>query len=100
MAVALDSAFFATLPALDETDRTEADVAWLVYDLIPSSDKSSYELRKAKVVYTKFTNALNTITKPKIGNIEQFMRLLQSKVDEKLENAPVNHTIESPFGDG
>ena len=100
MAVALDSPFFETLPNMDETDQDEADVAWLVYDLIPSSDKSSYELQKTKVVYTKFTNALNTITKPKIGKIENFMNLLQSKVDEKLESLPVNSTIENPFGGG
>ena len=98
MAVALDSHFFETLPDLDETDQSEADVAWLVYDLIPSSDKSRYELQKTRVVYTKFTKVLNTITKPKIGKIEKFMNLLQSKVDEKLESLPTNNTIESPFG--
>ena len=98
MAVALDSHFFDTLPDLDETDQSEADVAWLVYDLVPSSDKSRYELQKTRVVYTKFTEVLNTITKPKIGKIEKFMNLLQSKVDEKLESHPTNNTIESPFG--
>ena len=98
MAVALDSHFFETLPNLDEADQSEADVAWLVYDLIPSSDKSKYELQKTRVVHTKFTKVLNTITKPKIGKIEKFMNLLQSKVDEKLESLPTNSTIESPFG--
>ncbi len=97
MAVALDSAFFDTLPDLSETKQADADVAWLIYDLIPSNDKSSYELQKTKIVYTKFSNALDTITKPKIGKIGEFMKLLQSKVDEKLESPPVNRIIESPF---
>ena len=100
MAVALDSAFFNTLPNLGETDQADADVAWLIYDLVPSNDKSSYELQKTKIVYTRFANALDTITKPKIGKIGKFMKLLQSKVDEKLESPPVNRTIESPFREG
>ncbi len=100
MAVALDSAFFSTLPSLDETDQADADMAWLIYDLVPSSSETGYELQKTRTVYTKFTKALDSITKPEVGNVEKFMELLQSKVDEKLENAPINQTIDSPFGDG
>ena len=32
-AVALDLGLYNTLPALEEVDKTEADMAWLVYDL-------------------------------------------------------------------
>ncbi len=100
IAVALDSSFFKTLPNLDETDQTEADIAWLIYDLISSSNNLSYELQRTRVIYTKFTKALNTITKPKIGKIESFMKLLQSKADKKLESLPADNTIETSFGGG
>ena len=35
MAVALNKSFFNTLPVLDEVDKADADIAWLVYDLRP-----------------------------------------------------------------
>ncbi len=96
MAVALDVAFFETLPNLERVAKADADMALLVYDLI-DQEGNSYELQKVETVYTKFSKALNTITRPKVGKIETFFKLLQSKVDEKLDNPPVNRTIDSPF---
>ena len=97
MAVALDSHFFNTLPVLDEVRKEEADIAWLIYDLVLADKNSRYKLEKTKVVYTKFTEALNTITRPKVGDFQDFMKVLQTKVDEKLESPPVNRIIDSPI---
>lgn len=97
MAVALDVAFFETLPALEKVSKEDADMSWLIYDLI-DREGQSYELQKIETVYTKFSDALDTITRPKVGKIEDFIKILQSKVDEKLENPPENKTIDSPFG--
>jgi Restriction endonuclease NotI len=95
MAVALDTPFFQTLPDLIEVPMAEAEIAWLVYDLVPSD--TGYQLTKTKTIYTKFTDALNTITRPKIGKVDDFIKILQSKVDEKLETPPENKTIDTPF---
>jgi hypothetical protein len=54
-------------------------------------------LSKTKEVFTKFSEALNTISRPKVGKMEDFIKILQSKVDEQLETPPTNQTIESPF---
>lgn len=97
MAVALDSSFYNTLPKLQEVKKREAEVAWLVYDLELSHDKSRYTLKRTKVVYTKFVDSLNTLTRPRVGDIGKFMNLLQEKVDEKLESPPINKTIDNPF---
>jgi hypothetical protein len=97
MAVALDLAFFETLPALERVSKEDADMSWLIYDLV-DREGQAFELQKIETVYTRFSDALNTITRPKVGKIENFMKILQSKVDEKLENPPENKTIESPFG--
>ena len=97
MAVALDSSFYDTLPDLRETSKSEAEVAWLVYDLVLDATTTRYNLKRTKVVYTKFLDALNAITRPKVGRIAEFMKLLQSKVDEKQELPPTNRTIENPF---
>ncbi len=98
MAVALDSSFFNTLPDLKEVEKEEAEIAWLVYDLNKIRNSQRYSLEKTTVVYTRFADSLNAITQPKVGNLSQFMGLLQSKVDEKLELAPINKTIEFPPG--
>ena len=97
MAVALDSAFFETLPELRPVDKAEAEIAWLVYDLVANSGETKLSLTRTRVVYTRFLDALNSITRPKVGDVEKFLRLIQAKVDEKLESAPVTKTLENPF---
>lgn len=98
MAVALDSRFFETLPKLREVEKDNAEIAWLVYDLEENPDKSKYCLKRTKTIYTKFIDSLNTITRPKVGDVNKFLKLLQEKVDEKLESPPINKTIDNPFG--
>jgi hypothetical protein len=96
MAVALDSSFFNTLPQLKETAKKDADVAWLVYDLV-ADQSGCLKISKSKTVYTEFSEALNTISRPKIGKVDDFLKILQAKVDEKLESPPINQTIDTPF---
>ena len=98
-AVALNKSFFETLPTLHEVPKERADIAWLIYDLKPPTKPGNhYELFREKVVYTKFDAALKQITKSRPGKMEDFLRQIQTKVDEKLENPPNNQTIEDPFG--
>ena len=98
-AVALNKGFFDTLPKLHEVSKEQADIAWLIYDLKPPAKPGShFELFREKVVYTKFDAALKQITKSRPGKMEDFLRQIQTKVDEKLENPPTNQTIEDPFG--
>ncbi len=98
IAVALDGNFFDTLPQLEEVDKSEAEVAWLVYDLRLTCDNSRYTLKRTKVVYTKFVESINSITRPRVGCIKKFMKSLQEKVDEKLESPPTNRIIGNPIG--
>ena len=98
-AVALNKSFFETLPKLPEVPKEQADIAWLIYDLKPPAKPGShYELFREKVVYTQFGAALKQITKSRPGKMEDFLRQIQTKVDEKLVNPPNNQTIEDPFG--
>jgi len=99
MAVALDQGFFATLPALRESESVKADMAWLVYDLDTSHRNERYSLRKKRTVYTSFTESLDQITRPEIGEPTEFIHRLQEKLDEKLENgvAPETKTLDAGF---
>ncbi len=101
IAVALNKSFFATLPRLKQVSKTDADIAWFIYDLELKMEKGKeserYHLKKVDEVFTEFDAALFSITIPSPGKIESFMKLLQEKFDEQLETPPVNETIDRPF---
>jgi hypothetical protein len=98
-AVALGKGFFDTLSLLKTVPRKKADIAWLIYDLelTKESGQEKYKLKKIDEVFTEFEPALLAITTPSPGKIDDFMRLLQEKLDEQLESPPTNKTIEKPF---
>jgi len=87
-AVVLHRTFYNTLPKLAEVDRTNAQIAWLVYDLSHNRGDNVYNLTKVQTVYTLFEPALERITTPSAGDLEEFMNLLQEKLDEKLDGIP------------
>lgn len=95
-AVALDQGFFNTLPKLKEVPKSNAEIAWLIYDLDHDKKKNRYSLVRKRIVYTGFDNALNQITRSDAGNVNDFISLLQEKLDEKLNvaTAPTNQTID------
>nr|VFK31295.1 MAG: Restriction endonuclease NotI [Candidatus Kentron sp. MB] len=84
-AVAIGSGFFRTLPRLEQIPKHQADMAWLVYDLVYDGSSSVYQLKCADIVYTRFNSALSTITKSEPGDVNRFLAILQDKLDEKLE---------------
>ena len=94
-AVVLNSGFFASLPKLEPVEREEADITWLVYKLREDAS-CRFQLHLEDTVYTTFDTALNQITRSSAGDEELFIRLLQSKLDEKLESdvAPDMQTID------
>ena len=101
IAVALNKSFFATLPTLTQVQKRDADIAWLIYDLKLIKEKEQelgkYYLTKVNEVFTKFESALLSITTPLPGKVEDFIKLLQEKLDEQLETPPTNRTIKRPF---
>jgi len=101
IAVALNRTFFATLPTLKQVPKDQADIAWLVYDLKIHADDNHkpgrYYLTKVDEIFTDFESALLSITTPLPGQIGDFIKLLQEKLDEHLENPPTNQTMEKPF---
>ena len=85
-AVALHRTFFETLPSLPEASPSEADMAWLIYDLVLDTTDKRYELVRHKVVYTGFETALTRITVPEVGPLTHFIEHLQARLDDKLDN--------------
>lgn len=82
MAVALDARFYRTLPALEEVDEVEADIAWFVYDLVPNPVQNVNVLTLDKTVYTKFEAALLAITHFEAGNEARFIQRISTKAEK------------------
>lgn len=85
--VALQTSFYNTLPALNEFDKAESDFAFFLYDLIPDKNTKSLSLKLTRIVYTKFSSALEQIAKFEAGSISQFKEILQKKLDAKKSGA-------------
>jgi len=98
-AVALNKSFFDTLPRLTKVPKSRADIVWLIYDLQLTTveGQQRYKLTKIDEVYTEFVPALLSITTPIPGKMNDFVKLLQERLDEQLETPPTNNTIEKPF---
>jgi hypothetical protein len=100
ISVALNRSFFETLPRIERVRRDQADIAWFIYDLNlrkSECDPDRYSLTKVDEIFSKFDTSLATITTPSPGDVGQFVKVLQEKLDEQLETPPNNHTIERPF---
>ena len=98
-AVALNKSFFETLPPLKTVCKSKADISWLIYDLqlVKEDEQERFTLTKIDEVFTEFEPALVSITTSLPGNIDDFINLLQEKLDEQLETPPNNKIIEKPF---
>lgn len=98
-AVAINKSFFETLPPLKTVSKSKADISWLIYDLqlVKENGQERFVLTKTDEIFTAFESALLSITTSSPGNIEDFIKLLQEKLDEQLETPPNNKNIEKPF---
>ena len=98
-AVALNKSFFETLPPFKSVRKSRADISWLIYDLqlVKEEGQERFKLTKIDEVFTAFEPALISLTTSSAGNIDDFLKLLQGKLDEQLETPPNNTTIEKPF---
>ena len=85
--VALQTSFYNTLPSLPEFDKSESDFAFFLYDLVPNQITKVLSLKLTRIVYTKFTSALEQIAKFEAGSISQFTEILQKKLDAKRAGA-------------
>lgn len=85
-AVALQSGFYDTLPNLPQVDRSEADMAWFIYDLEKDRDDNAYHFEIQETIYTEYEETLKKIATTEAGPLDRFVNQLQGRLDEKLED--------------
>jgi len=93
--VALQTAFYNTLPLLPEVEKAESDFAFFLYDLVPDKKENRLVLQLSRVVYTKFAIALEQIAKFVAGSISEFTQLLQKKLDTWRSGATNINNLEN-----
>lgn len=86
LAVAVDNGFYNTLPKLPQVSISEAEIAWMVYDLVFDERENKFRLSLMSTKYTMFEPALLSLTKTEPGPVESFLEKLQTKLTEKLED--------------
>ena len=91
--VVIQKAFYDTLPELPQTSKEKADIAWFLYDLEYNRREKRYHLVLVDTVYTDFEAALNKVIFTKPGNVVDFVKILQDKLDEKMSNVPETHSV-------
>lgn len=89
--VSVQRSFFNTLPQIPTVEHQDAEVAWYLYDL--NLVNGQFHLTLDSIVYTEYWAAINRISKPNPGNVDDFLKVLQKKLDSKLDNPPDNYTI-------
>ena len=68
-----------------------------IYDLVPDPISKRFQLTKVDEIFTEFSASLKTLTTANPGDMKKFIGVLQNKLDEKLETAPITKSIDSPF---
>ncbi len=97
IAVALQDRFYATLPELPVVKPEDADIAWMIYTLEEHAATATYRLKYVKSIYTEFQMALDTITTPSVGDVHDFIRVLQKKLEGcEQTSPPINLTLIDP----
>jgi hypothetical protein len=87
--VALQKSFFDTLPSLPTTTKSNADIAWFLYDLEYNEAQKQNNLTLVETIYTEFEPALLRVTTPEPGGLSDFINILQNRLDEHLDkNSP------------
>ncbi len=90
-AIVVQKSFFDTLPNLPQIEQEKAEIAWYLYDLQQQNDQ--FNLVLSNVVYTEYWPAINRISTPEPGKLEDFIKILQQKLDQKLDYPSETQTI-------
>lgn len=86
VAIALNRGFFNALPSLREVSKGKADIAWMVYDVVPGTDRNKKASRqmtlvKHKVVYSKWPDFLKVERAATGGDILAFSKQIDAMLD-------------------
>jgi hypothetical protein len=83
-AVAIQTSFYNTLPALPEVSQEDADLAWFLYDLVMDEGQKQFRLTLNRTIYTRYEDALLRLNSNEPGDLATFVEQLQTKLTRRL----------------
>lgn len=94
-AIVVDSSFFESLPQLPRCRVTEADLCWLIYELVDSSKFDRLKLVLDNKVFTGFDPTMETLGSPEIGELSDFVEDLEKKLSVVLNDLHIRYNVRS-----
>ncbi len=88
IAVALNKSFFATLPKLKQVSKSEADIAWMIYDVMSASldpgtpPSRQMRLVKHEIIYSEWPDFLTSTSSITAEPADAFLRRLETMLEE------------------
>lgn len=79
-AVAVHRTFYEQLPTLPEVAPSDADIAWMIYNLVEDNANHRYKLVRSEIKYTRFEDALGIITRSEAGDQVVFVNYLAQRI--------------------
>jgi len=83
--VIVDSNFYSSLPEMDEVERDEAEIAWMIYDVRLDQRLKRYRLVRTGVKYTAFESALEKIMVGENPDSRLFEEQLGAKLLDQIK---------------
>lgn len=83
MAVVVHQEFFQHLPQMETTTIEDAEIAWQIYSLNRDDESQRFKLTRVDIQYTHFREALDTIARPRAGDLSGFIEYLNGRVANK-----------------
>lgn len=81
MAVALSRGLYESLPKLEEANKADADIAWMIYDLRLDPIPNHYAMVPHQTIYTKYHPSWLKIMAAEVGDERDFLTHMRAKLD-------------------
>lgn len=96
--VVLDVPFFKTLPMPAKCSPATAEIFWLVYSLETSDKSNQLQLSLRETLCSKFQDTMAQMSVSVPGDSSEFVKTLQSKLDEKRAQSTAPTTLLPKIG--
>ncbi len=94
-AIVIDRPFYDTLPLMPQADRSEAELCWLVYKMDDHKTQGRYRIELDIKLLTGFEAAMKKIGNPEIGDVSDFIAVLDKKLSSVLDELQIKYYVSS-----
>ena len=94
-AIVIDRPFYDTLPHMPQVSRRDAELCWLVYKMDDHPSLGRYKIELDIRVLTGFEEAMKKIGNPEVGEVSEFISVLDRKLSTVLDEIQIKYNVSS-----